>query len=152
VSLDCCEVIAPKSDAPHLAVWKGDWLNIVVDCREFVLALLKKEGGGVFEALWSRNSYLALLTHNWVMGEQAMTRMGDLMHDGGTPEDVFREVRRMSRLYMTETPMREVAAQWVWQRPRGQDGEPAAAGDTGNRNDAAAGRVEDDKNTNGQGG
>lgn len=121
VQVDCCEVIAPQSDAPHLAVWKGDWLNIVVDCREFVLALLKKEGGGVYEALWSRNSYLALLTHNWVMSEQAMTRMGDLLHANGTPEDIFKEVRRMSWRYMSDTPMREVAAQWVSLRHPGQE-------------------------------
>lgn len=119
--LECSEVIAPRTDAPHLGVWKGDWLNVVADCREFVLALLKKEDGGVYEALWSRNQYLAMLTHSWVMGEQSMTRMVEMLHRGGSAEEIFREVRRMSSRYMSDTPMHEVAAQWVSPRRPGQD-------------------------------
>lgn len=44
--------------------WPGQQLNVVVDAREFVLALFNQEGSAVLQAVWSTSGYLACLQHS----------------------------------------------------------------------------------------
>jgi sugar-specific transcriptional regulator TrmB len=108
-----CEVLAPDKEAKQLGVWKGDWLIVVTDCHEFMLSLLEKSGSGVMEALWSSNDYLALLIYNWVLAEFTLTRLGELVWKQASRDDVIKEAGRLSRRYVAETPMHEVAAPWA---------------------------------------
>lgn len=108
-----CEVFAPEKEAEQIRVWKGDWLIVVADCQEFVVSLLEKSGPGVLEALWSSNDYLALLTHNWVLQELTLTRLGRLVWQKANRDDIVKEANRLARRYMIETPMHKVAAPWA---------------------------------------
>lgn len=121
VALDGCEVVCPEEDSPQLRIWDGDWLNVSVDCREFVQSFLKKDGRGVHEAMWSRNPYVAALTYNGIVSEFVLTRSAQFVQQAGTVAAVRDEMRRLFRLYMQETPMREVIpSNWLTEWARKQ--------------------------------
>ena len=41
--------------------WHSDWCEIIVDDSEFLIAFFEKNGKSVFQALWSKNTYLDLI-------------------------------------------------------------------------------------------
>ncbi|NMO15743.1 TrmB family transcriptional regulator [Pyxidicoccus fallax] len=63
--------------------WPGAQLTLVVDAREFLVALLTPDGTGVKQAIWSDSVYLSCLQHSGLSAEirlhapqAARTRMG----------------------------------------------------------------------------
>jgi len=109
-----CDVVAPKkAGGGALKEWNGDWLNIVVDCREYLMSFLKPEGAGVHEAIWSRNAYLAVLSYNGVLHELVLTRVGQLIWAEKTRDEIRSEVGALSQRYLGEAPWWEVIpADW----------------------------------------
>ncbi|MFO7674803.1 MAG: helix-turn-helix domain-containing protein [bacterium] len=100
VDVPGCDLIAPSvGDAPDLAVWNGDWLNVVVDCNEAVLAFLKPGEAGVNEAVWSRNAYLGLIIYNGMLHELMMTRLLQMLRQDMTRKEMTPEFRRLSERY-----------------------------------------------------
>ncbi len=61
------------------APWPGQQLNIVVDAREFVLALFDQKCESVLQAVWSTSGYLACLQHSY-MASSLLARQCE--HDG----------------------------------------------------------------------
>ncbi len=55
--------------------WKADQLNVVVDSRENLLALLDKEHQVVHEAFWSRNIYLSCVLHAGLLHEMTIHKL-----------------------------------------------------------------------------
>ncbi|AGC43777.1 hypothetical protein MYSTI_02461 [Myxococcus stipitatus DSM 14675] len=49
--------------------WPGAQLTLVVDAREFLVALLTPDGTGVKQAIWSDSGYLACLQHSGLSAE-----------------------------------------------------------------------------------
>ena len=74
-----CEVIAPKKPAAHLEIWKADWMNIIVDSREALYSLLKKDGTGVHRAVWIKDPYLAMQAFSGAFHEFAIDRTGQFV-------------------------------------------------------------------------
>lgn len=102
-----CEVIAPQKDVGHV-FWNGDWLNVMIDWREFVQSFLKRNGAGVWEAVWSRNPYLATLASNGCLHELILTRVGVMLKAGGDSKSIIQEVRRLARRYEEDSPLYDV--------------------------------------------
>ncbi|MFO7639656.1 MAG: helix-turn-helix domain-containing protein [bacterium] len=76
VELAGCDMAQPREgENAILAVWNGDWLNVIADCTECVLAFLKPGGAGVNEAVWVRNAYLGMLVYNGMFNEFMLTRV-----------------------------------------------------------------------------
>ncbi|UCG44385.1 MAG: hypothetical protein JSU73_07225 [candidate division WOR-3 bacterium] len=119
-----CDVIAPEAgETADLRYWNGDWLNIVIDCREYLLSFLKPGGAGVHEAVWSRNAYMAVLTYNGILHELLLTRVGHMMRADRTRDEIRRHVRELGRKYFGDSPWREVlpeswTRQWKEHRRR----------------------------------
>ncbi|MBX7220209.1 MAG: TrmB family transcriptional regulator [Blastocatellia bacterium] len=51
------------------ARWPGQWVNLVVDGRECLLAFLTEDGRGVHQAIWSGSPYLSWVYHSAVASE-----------------------------------------------------------------------------------
>jgi len=110
--IEGCEVIAPRKEVPDVAKWDGDWLNMCVDCSEFVYSLIKKDGMGVHRAVWSRDVYLALMAFSGILNELVLRRVFQMLHRGQNKDEIHDEVRRMSQRYVSESPFDRVISQW----------------------------------------
>jgi HTH-type transcriptional regulator, sugar sensing transcriptional regulator len=108
-----CEVIAPKKPALHLEIWKADWMNIIVDSREALYSLLKKDGTGVFRAVWIKDPYLALQAFSGAFHEFIFDRAGQLIWSGKSKEELAAEFRNLNRRYVTDDSFYEVQRAWV---------------------------------------
>ncbi|WP_163868747.1 TrmB family transcriptional regulator [Myxococcus eversor] len=66
VPFDCVR----SSDADFVRErWPGAQLTLVVDAREFLVALLTPDGTGVKQAIWSDSTYLSCLQHSGLSAE-----------------------------------------------------------------------------------
>ena len=53
----------------QVAAWRSEQLNVVVDGREHLLALLSEDISEVHQAVWSRSVYLSCIHHAGRMSE-----------------------------------------------------------------------------------
>lgn len=97
-----CDLLTPEKETGHIKAWNGDWLNVFLDCGEFVQSLLKKNDAGVHEAVWSRNPYLAFLAYGGFIHELLLTRVADMIIAGATAADMKQELRRLIRRYLDQ--------------------------------------------------
>ena len=66
------EITVPKDAERLRARWPGEWLNIVVDGEEHLLALLSEDCSRVHQAVWSSSPYLSVLHHSGMASEICM--------------------------------------------------------------------------------
>jgi len=103
-----CDLVAPEKETAQLKAWNGDWLNIFVDCGEFVQSFLKKGNAGVHEAVWSRNPYLSFLAYGGFLNELLLTRIGQMIKAGSDTEAITQEMKRLGKRYIEDTCLFEV--------------------------------------------
>ncbi len=108
-----CEVIAPKKPALHLEIWKADWMNIIVDSREALYSLLKRDGTGVHRAVWIKDPYLAMQAFSGAFHEFAFDRTAQLLWSGKSKDEIECEIRNFNRGYVTDDSFYEVQRTWV---------------------------------------
>ncbi len=80
-------------DVRSLALWPGRQINIVVDAREFVLALFNQQCDGVLQAVWSTSGYLACLQHSH-MAASLLARQCE--NDGLLNSPKLRRLRKLA--------------------------------------------------------
>ena len=108
-----CEVIAPKSPASQLVVWKVDWMNVVVDSREALYSFLKKDSAGVERAVWIKDPHLALQAFTGVFHEFAFDRAKQQILAGKSKDEATAEIMRFSRRYIIDDEFYEVIGPWI---------------------------------------
>jgi hypothetical protein len=108
-----CEVIAPKKPALHLEIWQADWMNIIVDSREALYSLLKRDGSGLHRAVWIKDPYLAMQAFSGAFHEFIFDRTSQLIWSGKSKEELGAELRNLSRRYITDDTFYEVQRAWV---------------------------------------
>jgi sugar-specific transcriptional regulator TrmB len=130
-----CEVIAPKEPAPHLKQWDGDWMNVVVDCSEYVHSLLKKNGAGVHRAVWTRDPYLAIQAFGGALHEFMLNRVSQLLWADKSCKEVGEEMMRMYKRYLSDSPFHTVIQPWMraaavkeFEKKRGRKSSGSAGG------------------------
>jgi len=74
---DC--FVAPDGDRV-LARWSGEWLNLVVDGTELLMAFLDPDLGEVRQAIWSGSPYLSWIYHSALAAELVMAELVALAH------------------------------------------------------------------------
>jgi hypothetical protein len=50
-------------------IWPGDQLTLIIDGREFLLALFDKKSGEVKRAVWVNSHYVATILNNGIVGD-----------------------------------------------------------------------------------
>jgi len=93
-------VIVPDGEA-SLRAWRSEQLNLVVDAKEHLVALLGAELDEVHQAVWSQNVYLSCVHHSGRMNEITLVR---LMTGAWTPEDAARALRDHPFFRNSEVP------------------------------------------------
>ena len=71
VDLPGVKVVLDPRHAQTIERWPGDWLNLVVDGSEHLVAFFDPEGG-VHQAIWSGSPYLSWVYHCGVASEIAL--------------------------------------------------------------------------------
>lgn len=84
------EVVLSTEPSAVLTSWPGAELNIVVDGREHLLALLAHDGEGVLQAVYSASLYLSVVHHNGLATELALTAMARDVLAGASPAKLRR--------------------------------------------------------------
>jgi HTH-type transcriptional regulator, sugar sensing transcriptional regulator len=82
VEIDGADVVfVPQGDL-SLEAWKSEQLNLVVDGKEHLLALLDRDHQRVLQAVWSRSVYLSTLHHSGRMNEITLLRVMQATGEG----------------------------------------------------------------------
>ncbi len=96
-------VIEPEADRVS-ARWPADWCNVVIDGSQFLVALLKRDGAGVVQAIWSESPSLACIVHGYLFQEFITTLMNRALRDETDIETLRRRFREAHALAPRDTP------------------------------------------------
>jgi sugar-specific transcriptional regulator TrmB len=96
------EVFVDPRGATVLKRWPGQWLNLVIDGQEFLLAFLNSEGTDVYQAVWSGSAYLAWVYYSAVRCELSLGELENLLEQGATAAELRRAVARQRNLFKTD--------------------------------------------------
>ena len=73
-----------------MARWPGQWVNLVVDGAQYLLAFLTADGRQVYQAVWSGSAYLSWVYHSAFGSEFALAALGQKLAAGAPIEDLTR--------------------------------------------------------------
>jgi len=98
------EVVAPPSAGAILGRWPGEWVNLVVDGAEHLLAFLAPGGGEVYQAVWSGSAYLSWVYHSAVSSEMILAALEGRIEQGADADALQKDLARFRRLKRLEAP------------------------------------------------
>jgi sugar-specific transcriptional regulator TrmB len=78
------DVVVHPQGRMSLQRWSGQWLNLVTDGREYLLAFLTKDARGLHQAVWSGSAYLSWVYHCAVGAELTLAALQRDLEDGAT--------------------------------------------------------------------
>jgi sugar-specific transcriptional regulator TrmB len=70
--------------------WPGQWLNVVVDGREFLLSYSSVDGTELHQALWSRSPYVSWAYHSALTSEIGEARLVEALDRNATKAELRR--------------------------------------------------------------
>ena len=88
-------VVAARADAMRRA-WPGQWMNVVVDASEHLLALLRSEHGEVVQAVWSGSPYLSVVYFSGLEAEMRNAALAAAVERGASLAEIRSIVARWS--------------------------------------------------------
>jgi sugar-specific transcriptional regulator TrmB len=86
-------LVIPAVGGASVAMWQSQQLNIVIDGRQSLLALLSTELDRVHQAIWSHSLYLSSLLHAGMTSEQTIHHLTRLVDAKRSPTAVARAIR-----------------------------------------------------------
>jgi hypothetical protein len=66
--------VVPEGDL-SLGSWRSEQLNLAVDGREVLVALLSADLTEVYQAIWSQSVYLSCIVHSGMLSEQTVLKL-----------------------------------------------------------------------------
>ncbi len=84
------EVVIDPRGASTMARWPGQWLLLVVDASEMLMAFLSPDLSKVHQAIWSRSPYLVWVQHGGAASELVLAAV-----ETALAESDFEEARRV---------------------------------------------------------
>ncbi len=84
--------------------WRSEQLNVVIDGREHLIALLSRDLDTVYQAVWSNSLYLSCIQHAGRLCEHTLVRMLEAAESGATPEQVLGMLRDHRFFVSAEVP------------------------------------------------
>ncbi len=101
----------PKASVVHAAVsvaatehWRSEQLNVVIDGREHLIALLSRDLETVYQAVWSNSLYLSCIQHAGRLCEHTLVRMVAAADAGATPAEVVQILREHRFFVSADVP------------------------------------------------
>jgi sugar-specific transcriptional regulator TrmB len=84
--------------------WPGQWLNVVTDGREHLLAFLTSDLRGLHQAVWSGSAYLSWVYHSAVGAELILAALLRDLENGATAAEIRQAVARHQNLFRSDFP------------------------------------------------
>jgi ABC-2 type transport system ATP-binding protein len=78
-----------------IQVWPGEWLNLVADAREHLLAFLHPKLRGVHQAVWSESMYLSLLYYSGLCSEMTAGALIAELKAGSSSDVVYQKAQEL---------------------------------------------------------
>jgi sugar-specific transcriptional regulator TrmB len=116
------EVLVDPNGSDVIGRWPGQWVNVVVDGREHLLALLARDGQGVHQAVWSESTYLSWVYHSAVAGELMMADVEQRVAGGASSKELRGSMERYRRIVASDAPGFELLVRRFGGRPAGGAG------------------------------
>jgi sugar-specific transcriptional regulator TrmB len=104
VSLREAEVFVYPDGRAVIGRWPGQWVNVVVDGREHLLALLTRDGRGVHQAVWSESPYLSWVYHSAVARELILADVERRIADGASSQELRGRLEGYRRIVASDAP------------------------------------------------
>lgn len=79
--------VIPERSPAAVEPWPGEWLTLVTDGVEHMLAVFD-QAGGLHQAIWSNSAFLSWVFHSGVAAEIALDRVWQTAAHGGTRGDI----------------------------------------------------------------
>ena len=96
-------VLQPRAPAV-LARWPGQWMNLVVDGQEHLLAYLTADGKEVHQAIWTSSAYLSWVYHSGAAAELILAAIQKGLEDGRSASKLREELTRLREFTAQEAP------------------------------------------------
>ncbi len=104
VSLTGVDVAVYPQGRLTLRRWPGQWLNLVTDGREHLLAFLTPDMLGLHQAVWSGSAYLSWVYHGAVVAELALAAIQRSLDAGATAKELRQVVAGYQRFFSADLP------------------------------------------------
>lgn len=102
-SIPKCEIIYSETESTIVKQFFGEWLNIVVDGKEHLLAFVDKDERRVFEAFWSKNVFLSLIIYNGFSSEFVLSHLRRMLEENKTKKDLVTMLNTYDSIKTSET-------------------------------------------------
>src|SRR5262245_24862626 len=96
-------VVHPQGRAT-LKRWPGQWLNVVTDGQEHLLAFLTSDARGLHQAVWSGSAYLSWVYHSAVAAEVILAAVQRGLEEGATAADLRHALAGYQDLFKPDLP------------------------------------------------
>jgi sugar-specific transcriptional regulator TrmB len=117
-SIDGAEVAVHPQGRISLRRWPGQWLNVVTDGREHLLAFLTADLRGLHQAVWSGSAYLSWVFHSAVGAELILADLLRAIENGATVAELRHAVAGYQSLFRADLPgARSLLARFGKRRP-----------------------------------
>lgn len=84
--------------------WPGQWMNLVIDGKEHLIALLSHDGDRVLRAVWSQSVYISWVYHSALSGEIELARLRARLDDSVSLDDFRRDASAIRSSARTDLP------------------------------------------------
>ncbi|MCB0278836.1 MAG: hypothetical protein KDD94_04995 [Calditrichaeota bacterium] len=81
------EVILTKTTGQHM--------SLVIDCQEFLSALLSEDEREIQHGFWSKNKYLSQIQHNSIVAEVYYLNLEKQIHQGKSEDEIINFIESM---------------------------------------------------------
>lgn len=98
-SIPGCEVVnSCKLD------WPGEWLIVQADAKEYLIAIITSDDRRVYQAVWSRNPFIAPCIYQGYMNKAILYRILLMIGSGKSYEDLKEELHRLWMKFGVDDP------------------------------------------------
>ncbi len=104
VDLPGVELLVHPRGSNVIAGYPGQWLNVVADSRECLLAFLTRDGRGVHQAVWTGSAFLSHVYHAGLGFEMVVTQIRRAVAQDAAIEEVATILKDSRRLFSAEIP------------------------------------------------
>ena len=77
--------------------WPGQWMNVVADSQELVIAYLSEDGTRVHQALWTSSAYIGFIYQGALASEISLTQLAHVENPGPELAQALEADRRFTR-------------------------------------------------------
>lgn len=104
INLDGVKVFNNPSGQAMQEKWSGQWINLIGDSQNFVMAYLSKDLSIVHQAVWSNSRYISWIYHSALLAEQQLSEVKTMLANTDSIETIREFVASMDAFFLLKSP------------------------------------------------